>query len=63
MIKAKYTGVDCEIQSGRVYPITTHCAGNRLVVSVRACKFEYPSLERFLKEWRVVAVGGYKDGK
>lgn len=58
MIKARYIGVDCEIQSGRVYPISTHCVDNRLIVSVKSYKFEYPSLELFLKAWRVVAVMG-----
>lgn len=41
MIKARYIGVECELQSGKVYPIKTRCTGNKLVVSVRAYKFEY----------------------
>lgn len=45
MIKARYIGVECELQSGKVYPIKTRCTGNKLVVSVRAYKFEYNSLE------------------
>lgn len=56
MIKARYIGVECELQSGKVYPIKTRCIGNRLVVSVRAYKFEYNSLEEFLKRWKVEAV-------
>lgn len=40
MIKARYIGVECELQSGKVYPIKTRCTGNKLVVSVRAYKFE-----------------------
>ena len=34
MIKARYIGVECELQSGKVYPIKTRCTGNKLVVSV-----------------------------
>lgn len=56
MIKARYIGVECEIQSGKVYPISTRCTGNKLVVSVRSYKFEYKSLEQFLKSWKVEAV-------
>lgn len=56
MIKARYIGVECEIQSGKVYPIKTRCTGNRLVVSVRSYKFEYKSLEHFLKSLKVEAV-------
>lgn len=56
MIRARYIGVDCEILSGKVYPISTQCRGNRLIVSVRSCKFTYRSLEQFLKSWRVEAV-------
>lgn len=56
MIKARYIGVECELQSGKVYPIKTRCTGNKLVVSVRAYKFEYNSLEEFLKRWKVEAV-------
>lgn len=56
MIKARYIGVECEIQSGKVYPIKTRCTGNKLVVSVRSYKFEYKSLEQFLKSWKVEAV-------
>lgn len=57
MIKARYIGVDNELlQSGKVYPIKTRCTGNKLVVSVRVYKFEYNSLEEFLKRWKVEAV-------
>lgn len=56
MIKARYIGAECELQSGKVYPIKTRCTGNKLVVSVRAYKFEYNSLEQFLKSWKVEAV-------
>ena len=35
MIKARYIGVECELQSGKVYPIKTRCTGNKLVVSVK----------------------------
>lgn len=56
MIKARYIGVECELQSGKVYPIKTRCTGNKLVVSVRAYRFEYNSLEEFLKRWKVEAV-------
>lgn len=56
MIKARYIGVECELQSGEVYPIKTRCTGNKLVVSVRSYKFEYNSLEEFLKRWKVEAV-------
>ena len=49
MIKARYIGgVECELKSGKVYPIKTRCTGNKLVVSVRAYKFEYNSLRSFL---------------
>lgn len=51
-----YIGAECELQSGKVYPIKTRCTGNKLVVSVRAYKFEYNSLEEFLKRWKVEAV-------
>ena len=34
MIKARYIGVECELQIGKVYPIKTRCTGNKLVVSV-----------------------------
>ena len=47
MIKARYIGAECELQSGKVYPIKTRCTGNKLVVSVRVYKFEYNSLEEF----------------
>lgn len=40
MIKARYIGAECELQSGKVYPIKTRCTGNKLVVSVRVYKFE-----------------------
>lgn len=56
MIKARYIGVECEIQSGKVYSIKTRCTGDKLVVSVRSYKFEYKSLEHFLKSWKVEAV-------
>lgn len=56
MIRARYIGGECEIQSGKVYPISTRCTGNKLVVSVRSYKFEYKSLEHFLKSWKVEAV-------
>lgn len=56
MIKARYIGAECELQSGKVYPIKTRCTGKKLVVSVRVYKFEYNSLEEFLKRWKVEAV-------
>ena len=56
MIKARYIGAECELQSGKVYQIKTRCTGNKLVVSVRVYKFEYNSLEEFLKRWKVEAV-------
>ena len=63
MIKARYIGVECELQSGKVYPIKTRCTGNKLVVSVRAYKFEYNSLEEFLesKGYLIIpTVGAYE---
>ena len=58
MIKAKYTGVDNgSIERGRVYPISTQCRGNNLIVSVRNEKRSYRSLELFLKEWKIISVG------
>lgn len=58
MIKAKYTGVDSgSIESGRVYPVTTRCRGDKLVVTVRNEKRSYRSLEEFLKEWKIISVG------
>ena len=58
MIKAKYTGVDSgSIESGRVYPISTQCRGNYLIISVRNEKRSYRSLELFLKEWKIISVG------
>lgn len=48
MIKARYIGVECELQSGKVYPIKTRCTGNKLVVSVRAYKFIITLWRNFL---------------
>lgn len=57
MVKAKYLGYKCEdLESGRVYKISTRCTGGSLVVSCRGNKLKYSSLEQFLKEWRVEAV-------
>lgn len=57
MIKAEYLGMDDKpLESGRIYKITTHCAGNKLVVSVKGIKRSYYNLEQFLKEWKVRAV-------
>ena len=58
MIRARYIGIDAgNIESGRVYPISTKCRGNNLIVSVRNEKRVYRSLELFLKEWKIVSVG------
>lgn len=57
MIKAEYRGIDDkDLESGRVYKISTRCTGNKLVVSVRNSKRSYTCLEQFLKEWRVRGV-------
>lgn len=57
MVKAEYLGISEEpLRSGRVYKISTRCARNKLVVSVRGIKRSYFCLEQFLKEWRVRAV-------
>lgn len=58
MIKAKYTGIDIgeTVESGRVYPISTECYKNSLIVSVRGIKLSYKNLEGFLKCWRIIAV-------
>lgn len=53
MIKARYIGAECELQSGKVYPIKTRCTGNKLVVSVRVYKFEYNSLEYIWSLWAI----------
>lgn len=31
MIKARYIGVECELQSGKVYPIKTRCTGKPML--------------------------------
>ena len=57
MIKAEYLGISEEpLRSGKGYKISTRCAGNKLVVSVRGVKRFYSCLEQFLKEWKVKAV-------
>lgn len=57
MIKAVYLGIDSHnLESGRVYKISTRAINNKLVVSVRNEKRQYPSLEQFLKDWRIKAV-------
>lgn len=57
MIKAEYLGLDDKpLEHGRLYKISTRCADNKLVVSVRDTKRSYPCLEQFLKEWKVRAV-------
>lgn len=35
MIKARYIGAECELQSGKVYPIKTRCTDLRQVKSGR----------------------------
>lgn len=58
MIKAKYLGIDTDrIDSGRIYPISTQCRGNNLIVTVRSEKKLYRSLEMFLKDWKIISVG------
>lgn len=57
MVKAEYLGISEDpLQSGRVYKISTKCKGNKLIVTARGVKRYYPSLEQFLKEWKVRAV-------
>ena len=61
MIKARYIGIDCQqVLSGKVYNISTYCEKGMLRVVVTGKKFHYtfnyPSLEKFLKEWKLEAV-------
>lgn len=65
MIKAEYKGVTdtilgCELRNGKVYPISTYCDKNRLVVRVKKPLFSfelsYRNLEEFCKYWKVRAV-------
>ena len=57
MVKAKYLGYKCEeLESGKVYKISTKCIGGSLVVTCRGSKLLYGNLEQFLKEWKVVGV-------
>jgi hypothetical protein len=61
VIKAEYKGIsdeilDCELRSGKVYPISTYCEKGRLVVRVMRLELQYRNLEEFLKYWRVRAV-------
>lgn len=61
MIKAEYKGISDEIlggdlRNGKVYPISTYCSKNKLVVRVMRLEFEYRNLEEFCKYWRVRAV-------
>ena len=57
MIKAEYIGVDDDpLQSGKIYKISTRCVRGRLEVAVKHGIKSYPSLEKFLKEWKVKAV-------
>lgn len=57
MIKAEYLGYKCEkLQKGKVYKISTHCAGASLVVKCKGATLPYHNLEQFLKEWKVRAI-------
>lgn len=57
MIKAEYLGYRCDkLKTGKVYKITTHCAGSSLFVNCKGEIFSYCNLEQFLKEWKVRAV-------
>lgn len=61
MIKAEYKGISdrilgCELTSGKVYPISTYCQKNKLIVRVKGLEFQYRNLEEFCKYWRVRAV-------
>ena len=57
MTKAEYLGYKCDrLKTNKVYPITTHCVGNTLVVRCKDNMFRYANLEGFLKEWKVRAV-------
>lgn len=57
MIKAKYLGYKLdELQTGKVYKITTQCAGSFLLVRCKGATLPYRNLEQFLKEWKVRAV-------
>ena len=57
MIKAEYLGYKLdELQTGKVYKITTYCARSLLIVRCRDITISYHNLEQFLKDWKVRAV-------
>lgn len=61
MIKAEFKGISdeilgCELVHGKVYPISTYCEKNKLIVRVMRLEFQYRNLEEFCKYWRVRAV-------
>lgn len=57
MIKAEYKGIsEGLLRGGKVYPITTQCKGNKLIVRANGAELCYPNLECFMKFWKVRAV-------